>query len=183
MTPFPFSFTKTLQAVATLLRREKGQSMSYMRALKLLYIADRESLAETGRTISGDKVIAMKQGPVLSRLLDLIKGKDILAPKWDEYIEKEGYRITLAADPGNGMLCRYDIDKLEEVCARYREQDEWELVDITHTFPEWKKNHPGESSRPIPLQDILEAVGRSDQAEAIERDAKAARSLARLFGN
>ena len=56
-------------------------------------------------------------------------------------------------------------------------------MDITHTFPEWKKNHPGESSRPIPMQDILEAVGRSDQAEAIERDAKAARSLAKLFGN
>lgn len=39
--------------------------MSYLRMLKLLYLADRESLKETGHTITGDRVVAMEHGPVL----------------------------------------------------------------------------------------------------------------------
>ena len=40
-------------------------AMSYMRLLKLLYLAERKSLAETGRPILGDRTIAMQQGPVM----------------------------------------------------------------------------------------------------------------------
>jgi uncharacterized phage-associated protein len=182
MTGFPFNFTKALQAVATFLRRENRQCMPYMRALKLLYIADREALRETGRTITGDKAVAMKHGPVLSRLYDLIKGENILAPQWGQHIERNGYSISLAEDPGNGSLTRYDIEKLEEIRARYREMSDFEIVDETHGFPEWIKNNPGESSKPIPLEDILEAVGRGDQRQAIEKDARATTSLTQLFG-
>jgi uncharacterized phage-associated protein len=182
MSGFPFNFTKTLQAVATLLRRERGQCMSVLRILKLLYIADREALRETGRTITGDKIVAMKYGPVLSRLYDLVKGEDILAPQWDQYMEKDGYQVSLAQDPGNGSLTRYDIEKIEEVCARYREMSDWDIVDETHGFPEWIKNDPGNSSKRIPLDDVLEAVGQANNRDAILKDARAATSLTQLFG-
>ncbi len=155
--------------------------MSYMRVLKLLYIADREALRETGHTITGDNAVAMKHGPVLSRLYDLIKGGNILAPQWDQYIKKDGYQISLAQDPGNGTLSKYDIEKIEEVCTDHREMSDFEIVDKTHEFPEWIRNDPGESSRRIPLEDILEAVGRADQRQAIEKDARAATSLTKLL--
>ena len=71
---FRFSFEKRLQAAGVLLGLD-GDRMERIRLLKLLYIADRELLAETGRTITGDRVVAMDHGPVLSQVYDLIKGQ------------------------------------------------------------------------------------------------------------
>ena len=179
---FVFDFDKALQTVAFMLRREHGERMSYLRLVKLLYIADRESLKETGRPISGDFVVAMKHGPVLSRLLDIIKGTDLESPRFSRFVRKEGYQVELVEDPGQGKLSRYEIGKLEEVSDRYATCDEWNLVEITHDFEEWKRNDPGSSSKPIPLEDILDAVGRSAEKAAILRDRNAELAEDRVFG-
>src|SRR5438105_4403367 len=64
---FKFNLKKTVQAAAEFLRHEPGKQMSRLRLIKLLYIADREALLETGRPITSDTIVAMKHGPVLSR--------------------------------------------------------------------------------------------------------------------
>jgi len=55
MTDFIFQFHKTLQAAAYILQASGGR-MNYANLLRLLYIADRECLAEEGDTITGDTV-------------------------------------------------------------------------------------------------------------------------------
>jgi hypothetical protein len=70
---FRFNFEKTLQAAGVLLHLEEKR-MSRLRLLKFLDIADRELLAEAAHPITGDVGCAMKYGPVLSRVYDLIKG-------------------------------------------------------------------------------------------------------------
>jgi uncharacterized phage-associated protein len=176
-------FEKTVQAVACLLRLEPSSEMSYMRLLKLLYIADRESLGETGAPITGDSVVAMKRGPVLSETYDLIKSEHLRYAEWEAFFRIVGYRIEMVKDPGIGKLCRYEIEKLKEVSERYRSCDEWDMVNETHEFPEWKKNDPGDSVRPIPLRDILRAVGRENDREAIEQDAAASECIGQLLGD
>ena len=69
---FRFNIEKTIQAIAALLHFHGSKEMSYLRMLKLLYLADRECLQETGRPITGDRVVAMEHGPVLSSVYDLI---------------------------------------------------------------------------------------------------------------
>ena len=71
-----FNITKTIQASAVLLKADPNHSMSRLRLLKLLYIADRESLTERARPITGDYPVAMDHGPVLSNTYNLIKGED-----------------------------------------------------------------------------------------------------------
>lgn len=179
---FKFNQKKTTQAVAFFLRQSgPSRTANYMRLIKLLYIADRESLKETGRPITGDQVIAMERGPVLSHLLDLIKDTAFDSIEWDKFIERDNYHIRLINEPGNSELCRYEINKLQEIWDRYRGDAEWDLVKKTHEFPEWKKNDPGTSSKPIPLSDILEAVGRKGDIEKIERDAKESVAFANFF--
>lgn len=50
---FPFNLAKSIQAASFLLGKEEHNCMEHLRLLKLLYIADREAIAETGRPIIG----------------------------------------------------------------------------------------------------------------------------------
>ena len=180
---FHFDFMKAIQATAVLLAYEKGRRMSYMRLLKLLYIADRESLAETGWPITGDKPIAMKHGPVLSQVYDLLKGQASRAGEWDGFAHVDGYQVELVADPGRGKLSKGEVARLLDVSGRYRDVDDWALVEETHTFQEWIDNFPGENgAAEIPWEDTLAAVGRSGWKEAIELEAADQQTFDKVFG-
>ena len=181
---FRFDFEKTLQAVAVMLRSESSRRMNYMRLLKLLYICDRESIAEIGRSITGDETVAMERGPVLSHVYNLIKGLHYDSPIWDRFIEKDRYEIMLKEirDPGTDLLNKFEIEKINEVAERHRLHDEWDMVQLTHKLPEWKKNNPGDSSKPIPLDDILEATGRMADADSIKKEAAFEHHLTAILG-
>lgn len=179
---FAFKFNKAIQAAAYLLRREPFHQMNYMRLLKVLYIADRESIRQSGRPITGDRVAAMERGPVLSEVFDLIKGEHLRSPEWASFIERNGYDVRLAQEPGVANLSKFEIQVLEWVAEENHARDEWAMVEYTHTLPEWRKNDPGKSMKWIPLSDILESVGRPGDEADIEEDAKAGAAFARLFG-
>src|SRR5712691_464729 len=68
-----FSERRVAQMAAYLLGREKGR-MNYLKLIKLLYLADRESLKRHGHPISDDRYVSMDHGPVLSTTFNLIKG-------------------------------------------------------------------------------------------------------------
>ncbi len=157
--------------------------MPYLRLLKLLYISDREMLAEAAESITGDRAFAMKNGPVLSRVYDLIKGESSRSGEWFESIVTQGYAVKLKADPGLGKLSRGEIDKLTDVSERYRSRDHWEISDLTHDFPEWRLHFAEDSgAREIPWREVLKAQGKEEMIEAVE-DSLAARNLVdQVFG-
>lgn len=76
MKPIKFNFNerKAVQVAARLLAHNGGE-MNYMALMKLLYLVDREALLRFGRPVTGDQVVAMKHGPVLSRVFDLVSQK------------------------------------------------------------------------------------------------------------
>jgi uncharacterized phage-associated protein len=165
--PFRFHVQKTIQAVAFLLRRERGRRMNYMRLLKILYLAEREILKESSMPLTGSRVIAMQRGPVLEDVLDLIRGTHIAVQEWSAFIQTDHFHLEMIADPGIGLLSKFVSCKLEEIAKKYEDCDEWAMVEVTHELPEWKRNDPGESSKEIPLAHILEAVGRGADLEKI----------------
>jgi uncharacterized phage-associated protein len=183
--PFKLDVLKTIQAIAVLFRSDLCKEMDYLRVLKLLYIADRESLAETGRPITGDQVVAMKLGPVLSGIYDLVKSNPCEPSIWQNFLRKDHYQIELTEDPGTEELSPYEIGKLLEVAKRYKDCGSHDLVEITHEFGEWQRNNPEKSGvkiQPIPFADILAAVGRAEDVEWIRKDAAAADTFDRLIG-
>ena len=182
MLKFAFHFEKTIQASGILLRNH-GKRMSYLRLLKLLYIADRELLATRGHPLTGDRAVAMDHGPVLSHLLDLINQKVARWDEWNAVIRRTGYQVELTSDPGTGELSKGDKDKLQEVCDRYLGVDDWTLADkITHEFPEWSQNYREGTSSRIPWEDALKAQGHEAWIPQIENDLAARRALDALFG-
>lgn len=118
-------------------------------------------------------MVAMQHGPVLSETYDLIKGEHMRAAEWTDRFDNIGYNVRLASDPGTGRLSRYEIEKLTDVTQRFEHQWDWAVAEETHRFEEWQRNDPGDSSRPIPLEHVLEAVGRKKDIEAIRQDAEA----------
>jgi uncharacterized phage-associated protein len=179
---FRFNFEKTLQATGILLSLDEKR-MDRIRLLKLLYIADRELLAEVGRPLTGDPPVAMKYGPVPSTVYDLVKGVAGRTTEWSRHIVSTDYSVALREDPGRGKLSKREIEKLIEVTERYRGLDDFELSELTHSFPEWAKHYKEDTSIPIPWGEILEAQGKGELGEVVERDEAAGRFLDAVFGN
>jgi uncharacterized phage-associated protein len=165
------------------LLRLDGKRMSSLRLLKLLYIADRESLAEAGESITGDRAYAMEYGPVLTRVYGFIKGSGADAGRWDDFIHTDGYVVELVADPGRAELSRAIVDKLTDISERYRKHDEFALSDLTHGFPEWSNHYDGNGgSSLIPWQEMLSAQNKAEMVEVVERDEKARQVFDDVFG-
>lgn len=173
---------KAIQAAAVLMAMEPSKEIDRLRLLKLLYIAEREALSETGRPITFDRAVALDHGPVLSGVYDLIKGQHIESPRWARFFENHGHVIHLNRKPGNGLLSRYEIAKLQAVSLQRLDRDTWSIAQDTHELPEYQKNRPTDgSSNPIPLEDILDAVGRSDEKDSIIQDIEDSIAAARFI--
>lgn len=170
-----FHFTRALQSTAALLRNNPGRRMNYMRLLKLLYIVERELLAQNALSLTGDRPVAMQRGPVLSQTYDLILGKGEGAGDWAKHIATQHYDVVMTIDPGHGLLSNAILAKLEEVSKRYEDMDEWDMVEETHKLDEWRKNFPagGKSAYPFSWDDALAAQGKSQLISQIESDERA----------
>jgi len=176
---FPLRPEKLREAVGFLLSLESSSRMNYTKLIKLLYIADRESLGETGEPITGDETWALPKGPILSHVMDLIR-KKVTAPDWARLFRTEGTDLVVISDPGCMNLCAAETDKLREVHWRHRRDDFRAMIRETHKLPEYKKNEVRSGRKRIPLRDILEALGIADQAAIIEDAAVSAARYAAL---
>jgi uncharacterized phage-associated protein len=161
---FPFNERKAAQAAAYLLKKHGGR-LNYMKLIKLLYLADRMALVKRGYPITGDRMVSMPKGPVLSNILDLINWgqKREENSTWLEYISApEGYEVRVAnTSLDYDELSEGDRQILDEIDAEYGKIDQWSLVDLTHELPEWQD--PRGSSIPLDPAEILRAVGRSER--------------------
>jgi uncharacterized phage-associated protein len=170
---FVFNEQRAAQAAAHLLYLNGG-TMNYMVLIKLLYYADRTTLIDKGQPITGDKMVSMPNGPVLSMIYDFINmGRDDEASTWFEYIsEPQQYDVSLnKTNPETDGLSLYEIGVLDDTYEKYGRMNKWALRDLTHQLPEW--NDPSGSSFPIDPKDILLLAGKSqtDIEQAI-RDAE-----------
>jgi len=179
---YNFGTRKIVEAVAVLLKSCPERSMGRMRLLKLLYIADRESLREVRRPIIGTELTSMKWGPLHSKVYDMAKGPPDDDETWGRFLDNKGRYVVLGDDPGHGTLSRYEIRMLQATADKHRDMTDSQLSAITHDFPEYKRNDPGGSSRPIPMHDILEAIGLAEEEGEIAMDAQRVAAFNKMFG-
>jgi uncharacterized phage-associated protein len=159
-----FNERRATEAAARFLKL-RGNRMSYLKLIKLLYFLDREALLRWGRPVTTDRYISMDNGPVVSRIFDLIReepapGTD---PVWHHYISTpQGWEVVLIAEPEPAELSRAEEALIDEIYAKYGKMDRWELVRLSHDLPEWQD--PNGSAIPIQYRDILRA-GNKTEAE------------------
>lgn len=161
-----FSEEKAAQVAAYLLQHRGGQ-MSYLKLMKLMYLADRVSMDDYGFPISDDAWFSMSLGPVLSNTLELVQsgGRE---GDWDEWVRPgdQAHSVALARPHPNrddfDELSDAEIEVLDNVWHEHGHKTRWQLVDYTHEVcAEW--HNPFGSSRPISPQEMLKALGRSPE--------------------
>jgi uncharacterized phage-associated protein len=176
---FRFNLPRTVQAIAVLIREESDTGrVDYLRLLKLLYLADRRSIELYNRPITGDRIVAMDHGPVLSNVLNLINDG---GECWSDFLETCGYNLCLRADPGDDDLSPAEVEILREVSQAFQRMRPWDIVNWTHQLPEWLKNHKEGTSMPIPLADILESVNRPSELDRVNDEAENLASIDSLL--
>lgn len=173
-----FSERKVAQMAAWFLAQAGGQ-MPVLKLMKLLYLADRESMNLYDAPMTFDFPVSMPHGPVLSRTLDLINGcQDFTEGGWEDWVQdRAGHRVEIKISPLKesmlGQLSQADLEILSAVWNRFGQMGQWQIRDYTHDqCAEWQD--PQGSSRPIPFQAIAQALGRAREvAREIEQNIQA----------
>jgi uncharacterized phage-associated protein len=182
-----FNQVKTAQAAAWILST-CGNPMEIMKLVKLLYLSDRASFAKTGQSLTGDRMVSMPYGPVLSTTYTVMNGEGPRVPGgWDCWVsDRVGHRVALhehcnAVREKLTELSDADIELINGVCAEFGRLGSWELSDYTHKHcPEWEDPHG--SSYPISYKRLFNALGKTDEdAEALAEYARADDEIDLLF--
>ncbi|HCU58018.1 MAG TPA: hypothetical protein DF984_07355 [Anaerolineaceae bacterium] len=150
-----FNVAKATEATSLLLSWHGGR-MSRIKVLKLLYLADRQALKDWERPITFDEYYSMKNGQVLSGVLDLINN-NIKDQVWNDHIEQDGeYYIKLHNEPVTlRKLNKAEYKLLKSIYDRYGKMNRFDLGDLTKKFPEYKSTN---SRRRTDIKEILDDI-------------------------
>lgn len=167
---------KAAQTIAYFALQSGGAAVSVLKAVKLVYLADRESVKRRGHPIQNEARVSMPHGPVNSITYDYLSGVyDPEGVGWADFLkDREDHNVGLA----NANITVDDLDELSQaelailadVWTQFGNMNKWALRDWTHVaenVPEWKD--PNGSSRKISLQEIMQAVG-IDEAKKRARE-------------
>lgn len=178
--PAWFSTRKAAQVTAFFAARAGG-AINILRATKLIYLADRNSLAQRERPITGDNFVSMPFGPVNTYTYSYMNG-DVTdrAEDWAEFIgARQRHSIPLSRAVTNDdldELSRAELRILEETWAAFRDiDDQFELAEWTHRFcPEWRD--PNGSALPLEFATVFRVLEKPEPIDLAE-EIQAERSL------
>jgi uncharacterized phage-associated protein len=149
---------------------KQGGTVNLLKAVKLVYMADRNSVELRGHPIQDEPRVSMPFGPVNSTTLNHINGayRDN-QPAWQAILDdRAGNMVGLT----NEQLSVDELDQLsprelailENLWSEFGHMSGLDLADWTHdNLVEWED--PNGSSRPITLERIMTAVGLEHSIE------------------
>jgi uncharacterized phage-associated protein len=158
----PEKTTQTLNYYAI----KAGGKINKLRALKLIYFADKYHLRKYGRLVTNDNYFAMEHGPVPSAAKDIAESNfdyscDIPEEYCTRYIvpdEDFSFRSVFPVD--ESVFSESDLEALNFAWDHFGRYNRWELRDLTHNYIEWRRHKEeidsGVLSVPMDLLDFLE---------------------------
>ena len=178
---------KAAQVIAYFALRSGKRTIDVIKAIKLVYLGDRESIALWGEPILVEPRVALPFGPVNHLTYAHIKGEKEDSEGWSEFLEDRKVNdLRLREDVTYhdlDELSEADVEALSAVWDRVGFMKPMALSMWTHkdgNVPEWRD--PDGSSRPIPLARIMREVGLAEPAQsAVEVEQR--RSLADILGS
>ena len=154
MIEFLFQESKAIEAMAYLLSLNEGR-MNYMVAIKMLYFADREMLANGHISITTDSYSAGMGGPVLRNILSRIKEGE--SKKWNDHIGRNGPYVELvAAFVEYEEISEQEREVIAHIYREFRHYKRIELLEYCQGLKEWRAPHG--CFVPIGIDSILDVA-------------------------
>lgn len=142
MVRFQFNESKAVEALVFVAQRWPGITPFYLS--KILFLADRDHLREYGRPVLGDMYMAMDNGPVPSRVYDIVKGNldffgDPGAIKAALRVDRQAQYPQLfhQRDADTDQFSETDIQALEKSIEFCRGKSFAHLSNLTHQEEAW----------------------------------------------
>jgi len=161
---FSFSHRKATQAL-NFFALQAGGSINKLKALKLVFFADRYHLRRYGRPVIGDEYLAMNYGPVPSGTKDVAEMSEFLGEGEASYAKTflrplDRYTFSSEQPMEDRVFSASDRDALAWAWAKFGGLDGFALADMTHAYPEWKRHEEAlkaklESRAPMNYRDFL----------------------------
>jgi len=141
---FVFDYKKATQAL-NYFAEKSGGKINIMKALKLIYFADRYHLRKYGRLITNDTYYAMDNGPVASGVKDIAEESNFTGKEAQNYASNyiassAKYYFVSKQSVDKSELSVSDIEALGYAWDKFGHLDEWAIVDLTHKYPDWYKH-------------------------------------------
>ncbi len=182
MTSLRFDIKKTTEAASVLTELEGGK-INYMKLLKLLYLADRESYQKWARPITYDHYVSMDNGQVLSTTYRLIKQEmGFTDTYWSQVFSPcDQFELEFIKDqPLIDKLSDNELELLHKIYSHFGHMDQFELADYTHRLPEYED--PKGSSIPTDLRKLLKVLDYSEEEVAqIEEELEEEERIKAIF--
>lgn len=121
---------------------------NYMKLIKLTFFADRYHIRNYGYLFTLDAYYALKNGPIPSLTFDLLKRNNLelftdLSEEEKCYInntiETVGMYEVHIHEKGESNLSPSEKEALEFTIENFSKFSPFELADLTHDYPEWKR--------------------------------------------
>lgn len=159
-----FDDKKAAQAAAYFLYKAGGR-LPVLKLMKLMYLAERKSYEMFGYPITGDSMVSMDHGPVLSITYNNVNGMTANQHAWDDLIaDRDGNDValrdpsTIRSDEDLRELSDSDVHALSLIWSEFGHMTKYEIRDYTHEdLPEWQ--NPNGSSYPIKVEKLLDVLG------------------------
>lgn len=183
---------KLVQLLAFLASKGSDNQINKLKAIKLVWAADRYHLRKYGRTVSGDDYYALKLGPVASQLKNIAdKDKEYLPEAYLEYAEKfirtsTNKRSITSVNTDTDLLSDSDKEALDFALENFGEYTGFEIAELSHNYPEWKKFKElidsGQVARgKISLLDFFKEPSESSVGDPFKIDEKILKSSEVIF--
>jgi uncharacterized phage-associated protein len=168
--PFPpligFRSQKAAQVCAYF--ASSGGTVEKLKLIKLVYLAERQFIAEHGHPMLYDELFSLPHGPICSSALNGIDGK-LKNHAWANFIVRRGNDVSAAKKFERGdfdQISKAELAVLEKIWARFKDMSASEIRKYTHeNCPEYTEIERGRI--PITYKELFKAVGEKypDQAE------------------
>ena len=143
---------KAAHVAAAFLLKAPRHQLPKLKLMKLMYLAERLSLAERGFPMIYDRLACLPKGPVLQGTLDLTEDRPEAPDRreWSECVapleRHHGVRLARQGLTENDLraLSRRDVEIIEAVWEEFGGWDSKDLVGYTHDLPEYEEKRRGE---------------------------------------
>lgn len=146
MIRFKLDWEKLIQAIDYVAAQKPGLTQFYIS--KIIYLADKEHLLDYGRPVSGDKIVAMQDGPVPSATLNAVKldeehvPKDVLElfrSRLETRVFGKKYLTYSRGSEEFSKLSGSDKEYLADAVEKYGNMGWDDLWNLVHDDPAYKR--------------------------------------------